>query len=161
MKFEVTILGSGSALPTVNRASTAQFVECNNRFLLIDCGEGTQIQLRRFKLKFQKIGLILISHLHGDHYFGLPGLISSMHLLGREEKLDIFGPQGLKNLILPLIEAGGHQLNFELVFHELEYPAEHLIFEDKKVKVQCFPLKHRIPTHGFLITQKNDIFKLN
>lgn len=161
MKFEVTILGSGSSLPTVNRNSTAHFVECNNRFILIDCGEGTQIQLRRFKVKFQKLDVILISHLHGDHYFGLPGLISSMHLLGRDKKLLIVGPEELEGLIRPLLDIGGHKLNFEIEFKPLVYPDYQTVFEDKKVKITCFPLKHRIPTHGYLICEKGPEFKLN
>ena len=161
MKFEVTILGSGSSLPTVHRNSTAQFVECNNRYILIDCGEGTQIQLRRFKVKFQKLDIVLISHLHGDHYFGLPGLISSMHLLGRDKKLQIVGPKELETLIRPLLDAGGHQLNFELEFISLDYPCNRVVFEDKKVKISCFPLKHRIPTHGYIISEKEADFKLN
>lgn len=161
MKFEVTILGSGSSLPTVNRNATAQFVECNNRYILIDCGEGTQIQLRRFKVKFQKLDVILISHLHGDHYFGLPGLISSMHLLGRDKKLQIVGPSELETLIRPLLEVGGHHLGFELEFVPLHYPCNQIVFEDKKVEISCFPLKHRIPTHGYVIREKNPDFKLN
>lgn len=161
MKFEVTILGSGSSLPTVNRNSTAQFVECNNRYILIDCGEGAQIQLRRFKVKFQKLDIILISHLHGDHFFGLPGLISSMHLLGRDKKLKIVGPKELEALIRPLLDAGGHQLSFDLEFVPLNYPSNEIVFEDRKVLISCFPLKHRIPTHGYLIAEKNTEFKLN
>lgn len=161
MKFEVTILGSGSSLPTVGRNSTAQFLECNNRFILIDCGEGTQIQLRKYKVKFQKLDLVLISHLHGDHYFGLPGLISSMHLLGRDKKLVIVGPEELERLIRPLLDAGGHRLSFELEFLPLLYPEQKTVFEDKKVKISCFPLKHRIPTHGYLICEKGPEFKLN
>lgn len=161
MKFEVTILGSGSSLPTIQRNSTAQFVECNNRFILIDCGEGTQIQLRRFKIKFQKLDAVLISHLHGDHYFGLPGLISSMHLLGREKKLYIVGPIELEALIRPLLDVGGNQLNFELEFIGLSYPENKVVFEDKKVSITSFPLKHRIPTHGYVISEKVTEFKLN
>lgn len=161
MKFEVTILGSGSSLPTTNRNSSAHFVECNNRYILIDCGEGTQIQLRRFKVKFQKLDLILISHLHGDHYFGLPGLISSMHLLGRDKKLLIVGPAELEGLIRPLLDIGGHQLNFEIQFVALNYPENSVVYEDKKLKVTCFPLKHRIPTHGYIIQEKGQVFKLN
>lgn len=161
MKFEVTILGSGSSLPTINRNSTAHFVTCNNRFILIDCGEATQIQLRRFQVKFQKLDLILITHLHGDHYYGLPGLISSMHLLGRDKKLTIVGPAELESLIRPLLDIGGHQLNFELEFIGLIYPACTTVFEDKAVRVACFPLKHRIPTHGYTISEKVPEFKLN
>ena len=161
MKFEVTILGSGSSLPTVNRNSTAQFVECNNRFILIDCGEGTQIQLRKYKVKFQKLDLVLITHLHGDHFYGLPGLISSMHLLGRDKKLLIVGPKELESLIRPLLDVGGHRLSFELEFLALAYPEQKIVFEDRKVKISCFPLKHRIPTHGYLICEKGPEFKLN
>jgi ribonuclease Z len=161
MKFEVTILGSGSSLPTIQRNPTAQFVECNNRFILVDCGEGTQIQLRRFKIKFQKIDVVLISHLHGDHYFGLPGLISSMHLLGREKKLYIVGPEELEALIRPLLDIGGCPLNFDLEFIGLSYPENRVVFEDKKVSISSFPLKHRIPAHGYVISEKVTQFKLN
>ncbi len=161
MKFEITILGSGSALPTLNRNPSAHFVECNNRYILIDCAEGTQIQLRKFKVKFQKIDVILISHLHGDHYFGLVGLISSMHLLGRDKKLLVVGPEPLESLIRPQLEQGGHQLNFEIEFKALTYPCEEVVFEDKKVSIKAIPLLHRIPTHGYLVCEKSQKFKLN
>ncbi len=161
MKFEITILGSGSALPTLNRNPSAHFVECNNRYILIDCAEGTQIQLRKFKVKFQKIDVILISHLHGDHYFGLVGLISSMHLLGRDKKLLVVGPEPLENLIRPQLEQGGHQLNFEIEFKALTYPSQDVVFEDKKVIIKAIPLLHRIPTHGYLVCEKIQKFKLN
>jgi ribonuclease Z len=161
MKFEVTILGSGSALPTIQRNPSAHFVECNNRYILIDCAEGTQLQLRKFKVKFQKIDVILITHLHGDHYFGLVGLLSSMHLLGRDKKLLIVGPEHLESLIRPQLEIGGHQLNYEIEFKVLPYPSNEVVFEDKKVQVTCFPLVHRIPTHGFIICEKATKFKLN
>lgn len=161
MKFEITILGSGSALPTLNRNPSAHFVECNNRYILIDCAEGTQIQLRKFKVKFQKIDVILISHLHGDHYFGLVGLISSMHLLGRDKKLLVVGPEALESLIRPQLEQGGHQLNFEIEFKALTYPCEDVVFEDKKVIIKAIPLLHRIPTHGYLVCEKSQKFKLN
>ena len=101
MSFTVTILGSGSALPTSRRNPTSQFVLCSNRNILIDCGEGTQMQMRKFGVKFQKIDIVLISHLHGDHYFGLVGLLSTMHLLGRTKSLKVYGPIGL-DLILTL-----------------------------------------------------------
>lgn len=161
MKFEVTILGSGSALPTLNRNPSAHFVECNNRYILIDCAEGTQIQLRKFKVKFQKIDIILISHLHGDHYFGLVGLISSMHLLGRDKKLLVVGPESLESLIRPQLELGGHHLNFEIEFKALAYPCDDVVFEDKKVIIKAIPLVHRIPTHGYLVCEKSQQFKLN
>jgi len=161
MKFELTILGCGSALPTVNRNPTAQFVECNNRYFLIDCAEGTQLQLRRFKIKFQKIDAILISHLHGDHYFGLVGLISTFNLLGRDKDLLVIGPEGLEQLIRPQLEVGGHKLCYNLTFKTLEHPCSELVFEDKKVEIYAIPLKHRIPTHGYLIREKVNPFKLD
>lgn len=99
MSFEVTILGSGGALPTLNRNSTAQFVTCCNRHILIDCGEGTQLQMRKFGVHFQRLDIILISHLHGDHFFGLVGLLSTMRLLGRDGKLTIICPKGLPAII--------------------------------------------------------------
>lgn len=161
MKFEITILGSGSALPTLQRNPSAHFVECNNRFILLDCAEGTQIQLRKFKVKFQKIDVILITHLHGDHYFGLVGLLSSMHLLGRDKNLLIVGPENLEQLIRPQLEIGGNQLNYSITFKALPYPSTELVYEDKKIQISCFPLVHRIPTHGFLISEKAAKFKLN
>lgn len=161
MKFELTVLGCGSALPTVNRNPTAQFVECNNRYFLIDCAEGTQLQLRRFKIKFQKIDAILISHLHGDHYFGLAGLISTFNLLGREKELLVIGPEGLEQLIRPQLEVGGHKLCYNLTFKALKHPCSELVFEDNKVEVRAIPLKHRIPTHGYVIREKINPFKLN
>lgn len=161
MKFELTVLGCGSALPTVNRNPTAQFVECNNRYFLIDCAEGTQLQLRRFKIKFQKIDAILISHLHGDHYFGLAGLISTFNLLGREKELLVIGPEGLEQLIRPQLEVGGHKLCYNLTFKALKHPCAELVFEDNKVEVRAIPLKHRIPTHGYMIREKINPFKLN
>lgn len=161
MKFEITILGSGSALPTLTRRPSAHFVNCNERFVLIDCGEGTQIQLRKYKLKFQRIEVILITHLHGDHYFGLVGLLSTMHLLGRVHKLQIIGPEGLEKLIRPQLEVGGAFLNYEIEFKELKYPTTELVFEDNVMEISCFPLKHRIPTHGFLIAEKKRLLSLN
>ena len=99
MNFTVTILGSGAALPTLKRMPSAQYVNCNNRHFLIDCAEGTQIQLRKFKVHFQKISHVFISHLHGDHYFGLPGLITTMNRKGRTKPLNLFGPRGIKEII--------------------------------------------------------------
>ena len=149
MSFELHILGSGAALPTGKRNASAQYINCNERHILIDCAEGTQQQLRKFGLKLQKIQLILISHLHGDHFFGLPGLLSTMHLLGRDKRLDIFGPPGLESLIKNMLEAGGHPIEFNLVFHELIPGPKTLIFEDRLIQIEAFALKHRIPTLGY------------
>jgi ribonuclease Z len=161
MKFEITILGSGSALPTLNRRPSSHFINCNERYFLIDCGEGTQLQLRKYKIKFQRIEAIFITHLHGDHFFGLVGLISSMHLLGRNQPLHIYGPEDLERLVRPQLEIGGSFLNYELVFHPLVYPEAALIYEDKLVEVHAFPLKHRLPTHGFMISEKPKLRSLN
>ena len=161
MNFYVTILGSGAALPTKNRMPTAQYVNCNNRHFLIDCAEGTQLQLRKYKINFQKISHIFISHLHGDHYFGLIGLISTMNLLGREKELTIYGPKELENLIRPMFEFGGARLGFNVSFVQLKMDTKTIIYEDDIVEVHSFPLVHKIPTCGFLIKEKPKPLKIN
>ena len=154
MNFSVTILGSGSAIPTARRKPTAQFIKCCNRNILIDCGEGAQIQMRLFGVKFQRLDFILISHLHGDHYFGLVGLLSSMHLLGRVKPIDIFGPKGLKEIIKIQIEAEGSRLGYDIRVHEMQKNSSGILFEDEKIIIENFPLSHSIPTHGFILTEK-------
>ena len=161
MNFEVTILGSGAALPTSNRNPTAQYVQCNDRHILIDCGEGTQVQLRKYHVHIQKINHILISHLHGDHFFGLVGLLSSLHLLGRDKGLTIYGPEELEQIIRLQLEVGGAKLGFELNFVALNGKEHRLLFEDKLIEIWTFPLSHRIPTNGFLIKEKPKERKLN
>lgn len=154
MHFSVTILGSGSALPTARRNPTSQYVECNGRHILIDCGEGTQIQIRKYGIKLQRIEHILISHLHGDHYFGLVGLLSSMHLLGRVKPIHIYGPEGLKEIIELQLHYGGSRLAYELNFHVLDANADGCFFEDDILSIHHFPLSHKIPTIGYLIKEK-------
>lgn len=154
MRFEVTILGSGAALPTSSRNPTAQYVLCNERHLLIDCGEGTQNQLRKNHIRIQKISHILISHLHGDHFFGLVGLLSSMHLLGRDQGITVYGPVGLEQIVRLQLEVSATKLNFGLQFVELDGKSAGLIFEDKRIEIHTFPLKHRIPANGFRISEK-------
>lgn len=154
MSFDVTILGTGSAIPTVKRGTTSHFVNCQQRHILIDCGEGTQLQMRKFKLKFQQIDIILISHLHGDHVFGLPGLLSTMQLLGREHKLIIYGPVGIKRLIKVQLEEVGSSKIFPLEIKEIEENTSSLVFEDKCIEISTFPLKHRIHTQGYKIEEK-------
>lgn len=154
MKFEVTILGSGAALPTLQRNCTAQYVTCQNKHILIDCAEGTQLQLRKFGIKFQRLSIILISHLHGDHFFGLVGLISSMRLMGRDKNLTIIGPAGLKKIILDQLEIGYTELDFEIEFIELTGKESSVVYEDNAIEILTFPLKHKIPTNGFLIKEK-------
>ncbi len=154
MSFEVTILGSGAALPTLKRNPTSQYVNCNERHILIDCGEGTQNQLRKFGIKIQKIKHILISHLHGDHYFGLMGLLSTMNLLGRTEGLTLYGPKELIEIIELQLKVGGHSLAFKINFKETKNDGINLLFADKLIEIKSIPLKHRIKTTGFIIQEK-------
>ena len=121
---------------------------------LIDCGEGTQVQLRKQKLKFSRIKHVFISHLHGDHFFGLPGLVSTFRLLGRESELHIYGPKGIKEAITLLLKLGDSWTNYPLLFHELSSKESEVIFEDDKVLVRTIPLQHRIYTNGFLFQEK-------
>jgi ribonuclease Z len=154
VSFEVTILGSGAAVPTLRRNPTSQYVVCNDRHILIDCGEGTQMQIRKFGIKFQRINHILISHLHGDHFFGLVGLLSTMHLMGRDKGVTIYGPHELEQIVRTQLEVGGGKLNFDLVFVAINGDESKLIFEDNLIEIHTFPLKHRVPTNGFLIKEK-------
>lgn len=154
MNFSVTILGSGAALPTSNRNPTSQYVCCNERHILIDCGEGTQVQLRRRQIHIQKITHILISHLHGDHFFGLVGLLSTLHLLGRDKGLTVYGPEGLEQIIRSQLEVGGARLSFDLEFVALDGKESRVIYEDKLIEIHTFPLNHRLPTNGFRIQEK-------
>lgn len=154
MAFELTILGSSSALPTSERYPTAQVLNASGRFFLIDCGEGTQIQIRRQKIAFGKIRHIFISHLHGDHYYGLIGLISTFNLLGIKNDLHIYSPTQLREILQPqlnLLKAG---LQFNIIFHPLNFKKPELIFEDKVIEVISFPLKHSINCCGFLFREK-------
>jgi len=153
-KFEVTILGSGSALPTLKKRPTSQLVQYSNKYFLIDCGEGTQVQLRKAKVSFLKICGVFISHLHGDHYFGLVGLISSMHLLGRVADLNVYAPKELQEIIHIQLRASYTQLRYKLVFHELTSKESEKIYEDKNIEVHTIPLKHKILTNGFIIKEK-------
>ncbi|PKR81731.1 ribonuclease Z [Brumimicrobium salinarum] len=161
MSFKVTILGTGAAVPTLSRGTTSQMINCQQRSILIDCGEATQIQMRKFKVKFQNVQLILISHLHGDHVFGLPGLISTMQLLGRKKALTIIGPKGIKAFLLTQFKIVGLYNGFPIHFSELDEKQEGIIFEDKCLKISTFPLKHRIPTHGYRIDEKPGKRRLN
>ena len=154
MKFEVTILGSGAAVPTLERGATAHYVNCNDRHILIDCGEGTQLQLRKYKIKFQRITHICISHLHGDHFFGLVGYLSSLQLLGRDKGIHVYGPTGLEAIVKAQLEMGGARIDYQLTFFEIDATKNTLLFEDKVMEIHSFPLKHRVPTTGFLIKEK-------
>ncbi|WP_167609338.1 ribonuclease Z [Maribellus sediminis] len=154
MSFELTILGSNSALPTSNRYPTAQVLEVPGRCFLIDCGEGTQIQLRRNKINFSKIQHIFISHLHGDHFYGLIGLISTMNLMGIKTDLHIYSHSELKNLIQPQLDFINAEMTVKPVFHPLNFKKPQTILDTKKIEVISFPVKHSIPTCGFLFREK-------
>jgi len=151
--FSVTILGNSSAIPSQNHHPASQVVVYENQYFLIDCGEGTQIQLIKYKIKYHKIDHIFISHMHGDHFFGLIGLISTYHLLGRKRALNIYGPVNLKQIIERLLDAAYTKLKFDLIFHSLKNNNQSMLFEDKKLSVYSFPLNHRIPTWGFIFKE--------
>lgn len=159
MSLKILILGSGSALPNLSANQTAQIVECGNQSFLVDCGEGTQVELRRNKVKVQSIDHVFISHLHGDHFFGLVGLLSTMHLLGRTKELHIHGPKGLDEIVQIQFKNAGSHLSFNMIFQPIEHSGQ-LLFENKKLKVTALPLKHRIPCFGFLFQEKEGLRKL-
>ena len=160
MSFKLTILGCSSAIPTIDRNPTAQLLNVNERFFLIDCGEGTQVQLRKFQLSFQRINHIFISHLHGDHYFGLIGLISSMHLLGRKKDLHIHAHAELKEIIDLQLLASNTELNYPLFFHPIPDIDEGILFEDDNIKVSNIVLDHSIKCSGFIFTEKRSKRKI-
>ncbi|MBI3518416.1 MAG: ribonuclease Z [Bacteroidetes bacterium] len=152
--FELLILGSSAATPTSSRNPTAQLLNIAERFFLIDCGEGTQMQLRKYKARFQSLNHIFISHLHGDHFLGLPGFLASMHLLGRKNELTIYGPKELEEIITMIHRFSETQLNYPLRFVHTQNSTKQLLWEDDKVEVYSIPLKHRIATTGFLFQEK-------
>ena len=152
--MKLTIVGCHSASPRYDANPTAQILEVKGHLFLIDCGEGTQVQLRKLKIKFARIKHIFISHLHGDHFFGLVGLISTFKLLGRDASLHIYGPKGIKQAILLQLKLGKTYTNFVLYFHELESNQPELLFEDAVLSITTIPLKHRVYTNGFLFQQK-------
>ncbi|MDD2986061.1 ribonuclease Z [Flavobacterium sp.] len=159
--MKLTILGCYAATPRTITNPTSQVLEIKNHLFLIDCGEGTQVQLRKSKVKFSKINHIFISHLHGDHFFGLVGLISTFMLLNRINDLHVYGPKGIKEIILIQLRAGNSFTGYNLYFHELESKESEIVFEDEKVIVKTIPLNHRIYTNGFLFQEKNKERKLN
>lgn len=153
MEF-LKILGCGSALPIGNRFPSAQVIKDKERYLLIDCGEGTQLRLRESKISFNRITHIFISHLHGDHFFGLPGLLSSFHLLGRTKDLFLYGPKGLMEILELQFKLSGTNLKYNIVFRQVRGPAKSLIMEDSSIEVHSFPLNHRIRCHGYFFQEK-------
>ena len=159
--MKLTILGCYAATPRTITNPTSQILEIRNRMFLIDCGEGTQVQLRKNKLKFSKINHIFISHLHGDHFYGLVGLISTFMLLNRKTDLHVYGPKGIKEIILLQLRFSNSFTGYNLYFHELTSKESEVVYEDEKVVVKTIPLKHRIYTNGFLFEEKIGERKLN
>ena len=154
MRFDVTILGCGAALPLPGRNPTSQVVNVHEKQFLLDCGEGTQMALRQNKVRLMRIDHIAISHLHGDHYLGLPGLIATFNLFGREKGLHIYGPPRLKEVLDLHQEVGEGWFDFRVHFHPTQTERAEVLFEDATVKLESFPVRHRIPTTGFLMREK-------
>ena len=152
--MELTILGCYAATPRSFTNPTSQVLQMRNHLFLIDCGEGTQVQLRRNKIKFSKIKHIFISHLHGDHFYGLVGLVSTFRLLNRETELHIYGPKGIKEIITLQLKLANSWTNYPLYFHELNSKEPQILFEDDSLSVESIPLKHRVYTNGFLFREK-------
>lgn len=159
--MKLTILGCYAATPRTLSNPTSQVLEVNNNIFLIDCAEGTQVQLRKSKVKFTKISRVFISHLHGDHFYGLVGLISTFMLLNRENDLHVYGPKGIKEIILLQLKYSNSYTQYNLYFHELESKESQVILEDESVKVTTIPLKHRVYTNGYLFEEKYIHRKLN
>jgi ribonuclease Z len=153
MKNSFIVLGSNSALPTSERFSSAHVLQMHGRFFLIDCAEGTQILLRKNKISFSAIDHILITHLHGDHYLGIFGLLSSFNMLGRKKDIHIYGPKNLQDVIDFHKKFVEHQMEFAIIFHEIN-DASTIVFDDKVLTVTAFSMNHRIPTYGFLFQEK-------
>jgi ribonuclease Z len=160
MTFEVTILGCSSASPSYHRHPSAQVLNIFERFFLIDCGEGTQMQMERYKVKSQRINRIFISHLHGDHYLGLMGLLSTMHLQGRTKEMSIYGPKELKEIINIQLKYSQTILRFPIIYHDTNPDKRDVIFEDEQLSIETIILNHRIPCTGFLFKEKKKPRKL-
>ncbi|MBQ9864229.1 MAG: ribonuclease Z [Bacteroidales bacterium] len=155
MNYYVTILGSGAALPTAARHCSGQIVNLNGFRILLDCGENTQTQIRVYHQKMQSLSQICITHLHGDHFFGLPGLLSSMHLCNHKTPVDIYAPAGIARAMQTIMEISSSHLDFEVHYHELSHTeGSLLLFENKYCSIRAFPLIHSVPTYGYLIEEK-------
>jgi ribonuclease Z len=161
MNIKLTILGNNSAIPAYDRHPTAQVIDIREQQFLIDCGEGTQMQMQRYNIKRRRINYIFISHLHGDHYFGLIGLLTSMGLMSRTTPLHVFGPAMLQEIINLHLSVAGVKLPYEIIFTALEEGVSSLLVDTPYYVVKSFPVEHRIACHGFLFTAKSSGRKLN
>ena len=159
--MKLNILGCHSATPLKNAHTTSQVLEAKDHLFLIDCGEGTQIQLRQQKIKLSRIKHIFISHLHGDHFYGLVGLVSTFRLLGRAADLHIYGPKGIKEVLTLQLKLANSWTDYNLFFHELEKKESEIIFEDDSLKIHTIPLDHRVYTNGFLFEEKPGLRRLD
>lgn len=155
--FKVHILGSGSALPTLRHYASSQVVEVRDKVLMLDCSEGTQMQLRRCHVRFTKLSHVFITHLHGDHCFGLIGMISTFGLLGRTATLHIHAPKELEAILKTQIAFFTHDLGYEIVFHPVDTTQHAVVYSDRSIVVESIPLDHRVPTCGYLIREKSGL----
>lgn len=153
-EFNINILGCGSALPTTRHLATSQIVDLRDKLYMIDCGEGTQVQMRRMRVRFGRLAHIFISHLHGDHCFGLPGLISTLGMLGRTGELVVHGPKAVETYLRPVMDLFCRGMEFEVRFNPVDTRSHSLVMEDRSLSVYSIPLKHRIPTCGYLFAEK-------
>ena len=153
-EFNINILGCGSALPTTRHLATSQIVDLRDKLYMIDCGEGTQVQMRRMRVRFGRLAHIFISHLHGDHCFGLPGLISTLGMLGRTGELVVHGPKEVETYLRPAMDLFCRGMEFEVRFNPVDTRSHSLVMEDRSLSVYSIPLKHRIPTCGYLFAEK-------
>lgn len=152
--FKIHILGCGSALPTLHHYASAQVVEMRGKQFMIDCGEGTQMQLRRSRIRFTKLSAVFITHLHGDHCFGLIGMISTFGLLGRTAKLDVYAPKELEHMLQEQMRMFCHNFDYEVAFHAVDTRKQQVVYEDRSLTVESIPLEHRMPCCGYLFKEK-------
>lgn len=152
--FDIHILGCGSALPTTRHLPTAQVINLRDKLFMIDCGEGAQLQMRRMRIRFSRITHIFISHSHGDHCFGLPGLISTLGMLGRKGDLFIYGPEEIGTYIQNILDTFCRGMEYQVIFHPVNTQESQIVMEDRSVTVRSIPLKHRIPCCGYLFEEK-------
>jgi len=152
--FRIHILGCGSALPTTRHHPSMQIVECRGKLFMVDCGEGAQLEMRRHGLSFAKVGHIFISHVHGDHCFGLIGMISTFGLLGRTARLHVYGPQELEPMLKSQMTFFCRDLGYEVEFHAVDTTQQAVVYEDRSLTVETIPLEHRLPCAGYLFREK-------
>jgi ribonuclease Z len=157
MAFSVTVLGCSSALPTSDRYLSAHVLNAHERFFLIDCGEGTQLQLRKYKARLSKLDHIFITHMHGDHVYGLPGLLSTFNMLGRKNDLHLYAHASLEKFLTQFLSHFFNKLDFTIVYHYLNPSSREMIYEDNNMTVESFPLKHRIPCCGFVFRERQKL----